>query len=100
MDERRQPSTAETTKPEPITGDLIVGRFYMIEAISQTDPNPTLKVGDIVECAEDRPGCIDPENVSMSDDDEAVEWFADYIGEDDGFGTIVSKVVEVARPEQ
>lgn len=83
---------------EPITGDLVVGRWYRIVAISATDPNPTLKVDDIVECKPDSPKCIDPEE--MTGDHLEPEWFADYVGEDEGFGTIVSKVEEVARPAQ
>jgi hypothetical protein len=83
---------------EQVTGDLTPGRWYRIVAISATDPNPTLKVGDVVECKADSPKCIDPEE--MLGDDYATEWFADYIGDDEGFGTIVSKVEEVARPAQ
>lgn len=82
---------------EPITtGDLITGRFYRITLIAPSDPDPSLKVGDVVECAENRPNCIDPE--CMIGDGMEVEWFADYDAENEAYRTLVNGVEEVERP--
>jgi hypothetical protein len=75
---------------------LQVGRWYRITEIAPSDPNPTQKVGDVLQCAAEKPGCIDPDN--HLSDAMGVEWFADLLGADDGFGTLVTGLVEVDAP--
>lgn len=77
---------------------LVIGRWYRITVIDPTDPDPSLKVGDIVRCAEMEKGCIDPE--SMISDGMGVEWFADYDAREGSFRTLVNDVEEVLAPEQ
>jgi hypothetical protein len=80
--------------------DLITGRYYRIIEIDPHDPDPSLKVGDVVRCAAQEPGCIDPENVE--NDGMGTQWFADYDARwDDGEGayrTLVTEVEEVGAP--
>ena len=80
------------TKPIPRGQDLIEGRYYRITEIDPTDPSPTMKVGDVVLCADWRAGCIDPE----WQEDTGCR-FADAQG-DDGYGTLVNGVELVEAP--
>lgn len=80
--------------------DLTPGRWYRITEIDPHDPEPSLKVGDVVLCAEGKPRCIDPEN--HEDDGMGTQWFADYeadVGDDSGaYRTLVNGVEEVEAP--
>ncbi len=71
--------------------DLIQGKYYRITKISDSDPNPTLKVGDVVLCKEMTAGCIDPEY--RSDYGIGVPYFADYDG--GIFNTLIESVEEI-----
>ena len=63
--------------------DLTPGSYYRITEI---DPSqPTLQVGDVVFCADASPGCIAP--ISLDG-----WWFADYQGDGNGYGTLVTGV--------
>ena len=68
--------------------DLELDKRYEITAISDGDPNPTLKVGDVVECQHYKPGCVDPDDVDGT-------WLADYLGAGNGYGTIIAGLREV-----
>jgi hypothetical protein len=66
------------------------GYWYRV-TVSQEDNCPSLVTGAVVLCASHMPGCIQPE----PDDDV---YFADYEGDGNGFGTLVSAVEEVPAP--
>jgi hypothetical protein len=68
---------------------LTVGSWYRITQIDKTDPNPSLKVGDVIECQLEKPGCIDPEN--RLGEGMGVEWYADFDGEE-AYRTLVTGV--------
>jgi hypothetical protein len=70
-------------------GDLVIGKRYRIVAIDPDDDSPSLKIGDVVECAVERSGCIEPR---FDQDGFGAFWFADYQG--DSWGTLVSAVEE------
>ncbi len=77
--------------------NLILGRHYRITEIDPSDPEPSLKVGDVVLCAEARSGCIDPENHAR--DGFGTQWFADLsLNEEIGFLTLVNGVELVEEP--
>ncbi len=71
--------------------NAIPGKSYRIMSLDPDDNDPTLKVGDIVECAHETRGCVDP--VNHAGDGFGVEWLADFLG--DGFGTLVTGLEEV-----
>lgn len=75
---------------------LTVGRYYRITLIDPADIDPSLKGGDVVLCAANTPGCIDPE--SMVNDGLGTEWFADYDAANGAFRTLVNGVEEVDGP--
>lgn len=73
--------------------NLTVGKWYRI-TVSESDPSPSLKTGDVVQCQPETAGCIDPE--SRTDDGMGVNWFADYVDlNDESFQTLVSGAAEV-----
>ena len=78
--------------------NLRAGAHYVITEIDPHDPNPSLKVGDIVLCAAEKPGCIDPEN--HLEDGMGTEWFADFASDEDGgaYRTLVTGVAFTLAP--
>jgi len=75
------------------------GCYYRILEIDPHDPDPSMRVGAIVLCAAERPGCIDPE--SHEDDGMGTQWFADYSLNDDGeftYRTLVNGLEFVSEP--
>lgn len=74
---------------EPVANGsrLKPGAFYRILSTG-ADPAPSMLVGDVVHCEEEERRAVHPEPV----DDL---WFADYLGEGEGFGTIVTGLEEV-----
>lgn len=77
--------------------NLEVGSWYRIVELDPGDPNPSLRVGHVLECKPKAAGCIDPENVLK--DGMGTEWFADFgpaadaePGDEDAFRTLVTKV--------
>jgi hypothetical protein len=80
---------------------LIPSHWYRIVEIDPHDPDPTLKVGDVVRCAEEEPGCLDPEN--HQNDGMGTQWFADYDenwNEGDGaYRTLITELEEVEAPK-
>lgn len=72
--------------------NLKPGRRYRITAISKGDPAPTKCVGDVLLCNDDaRANELDP----IWRPDFGGHWFADYLGDDEGFGTLVTGLEEV-----
>lgn len=81
--------------------NLLPGHLYRIVELDPHDPNPSLKVGDLVRCAAETKGCIDPEN--HESDGMGTQWFADFGEIEDGeqaYRTLVNGVVFVAGPEE
>lgn len=73
--------------------NLVVGNWYRIVEIDPHDPDPSLKVGHVLECKAEAAGCIDPEN--HADDGMGTQWFADYGPADDdevAYRTLVTRV--------
>jgi hypothetical protein len=76
--------------------NLTPGRYYRITKIDPGDPNPSLRVGDVVLCAAATAGCIDPEQ--HISDGMGTEWFADYDIAEGSFGTLINGVEEAEQP--
>ena len=76
--------------------NLREGAWYRIVELDPSDPNPSLKVGDVLECKAQTAGCIDPEN--KLDDGMGAEWFADYDNVE-AYRTLVTKVELVSITE-
>jgi hypothetical protein len=64
------------------------GCFYRIVEISPADPDPTLRVGDVVHCEPQKRRALDP-------DPDGVLWFADYQGPGEGYGTLITGLEEL-----
>lgn len=81
--------------------NLLPGCLYRITEIDPHDPNPSLRVGALVRCEAEKPGCIDPEN--HESDGMGTQWFADFgdiEDDDDGaYRTLVNGVEFVSGPE-
>lgn len=80
--------------------NLREGCYYIITEIDPHDPNPSLKVGDEVLCATEKPGCIDPEN--HESDGMGTQWFADFGDIGDGeqaYRTLVNGVAFSRGPD-
>jgi hypothetical protein len=77
--------------------DLTPGRWYRITELDPADFAPSLHVGDVVLCAAERAGCIDP--VNRQSDGMGTQWFADLSSDEDvGFQTLVNGVELVEGP--
>lgn len=83
------------SKPVPKGQNLTPGSYYRITEIDPSDPDPSLKVGDVVLCAGERAGCISPTN--HESDGMNTQWFADYDGEE-AYRTLVNGVEFVEKP--
>ena len=71
---------------------LKIGASYRITAISPGDPSPTKKVGDVLICSADaQTNELDP----LWREWFGGHWFADYLGDDEGFGTLVTGLEEL-----
>ncbi len=73
-----------------VGSNLWLGRRYRILEIDPSDPDPSLKVGDMVLCAAQTKGCIDPEN--HEGDGLETQWFADYDEAEGVYRTLVTRV--------
>lgn len=77
--------------------NIRVGCWYRIVEIDPHDPSPSMRAGDMLLCAPERPGCVDPEN--HESDGMGTQWFADYNG-DDAYRTLITELEFVRGPEE
>jgi len=76
---------------------LTPGCYYRITELDPSDFAPSLHVGDVVLCAAERAGCIDP--VNHEADGMGTQWFADLSSDEEvGFQTLVNGVELVEKP--
>jgi hypothetical protein len=68
------------------------GAMYRITEVSSGDLSPTMHAGDVVHCEPRKRRALDPEPDGML-------WFADYQGDGEGYGTLVSGLEEVQSLE-
>ncbi len=74
------------------------GRWYRITQIDPSDPEPSLKVGDVIRCSGD-PGVRELSHEWYPDFGGC--WFADLDGPTcEGFGTLITGLEEVEAPSE
>ncbi len=89
--------TENDNKRVPKGADLIPGKWYLITELDPLDFAPSLCVGDVVLCAPERVGCIDPTN--HESDGMGTQWFADLSSDEEvGFQALVNGVELVEKP--